>query len=292
MAYTTQNLLDAIARKSFAPTGQVTFQDADLLAIADEELESLILPALLKVREEYFLTHKDYTLTAGTAGYRVPPRSIGLTVREVSLVNSNGSVINPSLIMIEDIQETTQQGTPSSFYIKGNDIVLYPTPNSADLTLRVHFQIAPGQHIPTTDAAVISGINTTTNVVSVSSIPATWVTGDIFDFVSKEGGHEYKDFDKTSILVSGTDITFSSLPSSLVTGDYVAPQGQSPLVQLPAPFRTVLVQAVVASIQRAMSLPGASASEEKLMALLQSATDLVSPRVIGEAKVFLPPSWM
>jgi hypothetical protein len=292
-AYTTSTLLSAVNRRAFIPTGQTTFSNTDILAIADEMIRNDILPKILSIREEFFVYHKDYDIVADTQKYDVPPRSIGLIVREVHHVNSSGNVKNLDRLEPELIDSISRKATiPESFFMKNNQIWMHPIPSSTDGTLRVYFLLRPSNLIETTSSAIITGINTTTNVLSFSSIPSTWVTGDIFDLIRQDGGHECVDFDKTSTLVSGTDITFSSLPSGLRVGDYVALQGESPVVQLPAEFRDILSQAVACFILEKMRLPGAEAERVNYEKSLINIRDMISPRTIGSPRTVPMPSFI
>lgn len=290
MSYTSADLIQAIERKSFAPANQSTFSTAEILAIADEETQSLILPAIMSVREEFFVTQSNIAITANQSAYDIPTRAIGLIVREVQLVNSSGSYRDIPRIEPEDVRGS-QTGSPSAFYMKGNSIVLYPTPSTTQDTLRVSYFIAPGSLVETSASAIVSAINTSTNVVTVATIPSAWVTGNVFDFISAKGGQEYKGTDLTSTLVSGADITFTSLPSSLAVGDYVSIADTSPLVQLPPNFRPVLAQAAAARILQSMNQPGADDAARQLDKLMQAAIQMITPRVIGEDRVLLPSNW-
>ena len=288
MAYTTANLLSAIARRSFMPANQSTFSDLEILAMATEEFRSWILPEIFKIRQEFMVYHKDYAITANQAGYVVPDRAFGSTVREVQIIRGS-QIIDPSLIAMEHV-DSTQTGYPQRFYFKNDKVMLFPTPSATADTLRMHYYLTPGELIETTEAAIISAIDTGTGVVSVTTIPDGWVTGDTFDFIKKTGGHEYRDVDAESTLVSGTDITFSSLPSDLVVGDYICLQGYSPLVQIPFTLRETLAQHAAAALLEYADQPGAGEARGKAQAMLAKAVDPLSPRVIGEQQ-FITHDW-
>lgn len=290
MAYTSLNLVSAIERRSFAPANQLTFTQSDILAIADEEIQSRILPRILSVREEYFVTHTDQTVTQGQQSYPIPDRAIGLIAREIKILESSGTLTDLPRVEPENAL-TTNQGPVDSFYLEQDSIYLYPTPSSSGQTLRVWFFASPGSLIDPADAAVISSINTSTSTVTVSSIPSAWATGNTFDFISSRGSQGYRSIDNVSTLVSGTDITFSSLPSTLAVGDYVALQDQSPLVQLPPNFRSVLAQCAAAKILMSQNQPGASDADRKADEMLDAAINLITPRVHGDSRVLLPSNW-
>jgi len=290
MAFTSQNLLDSIDRRGFVPTGQGTFTDTELLAIADEEMGLMVVPEILSVREEYMVFYKDYAITSGVSVYAIPPRAVGLSLREVHLISTSSTTDLPRFDL--EAADTTQTGAVGGYYVRGNSIVLDKIPNTTADTLRAYFAIRPGNLIAVASSAVISAINTTTKVVTVTSIPATWTTGVILDFVNQNNGHEYLTIDNTSTLVSGSNITFSALPSTLAVGDYVMPAGYTSLVQCPVEFTTVLAQAVAANIQDAMGLPGADRAFGKLKTMIEAAKGLIRQRVIGEVQTVLPADWI
>jgi hypothetical protein len=290
MAYTSSDLIAAIERRSFAPANQLTFTATDILAVADEEIQTHILPRILAVREEYYVTYTDQTVTQAQKLYPIPERAVGLIAREVKILESGGNYRDIPRIEPENVN-TTNQGVPDSFYVERDDIALYPVPSATGETLRVWFFASPGQLIDPSDAAVISAIDTGTNTVSVSTIPADWTTGDTFDFISGKGGHHYRGIDYVSATVSGTDIIFSSLPDSLAVGDYIALQDQSPLVQMPPNFRAVLAQCAAARILTSQNQPGADDAEKKAREMLDAAVDLITPRVHGDDRVLLPSNW-
>jgi hypothetical protein len=288
MAYTTTNLLTSIELKSFSPANQTTFESTEILSMTDDIIKGDIVPAIVETREDYFVTYKDYTITASQAAYDIPARASGMAVREVHILNAAGDVIrNPQRIRPEEIGDGGT-GTPYCFYFRGNQIVLYPTPNTTENTLRVYYFIERGALVSITSAAVISDINTSTNVVTVTTIPSTWITGDTFDFIRKDGAHEYRGIDYVSTLVSGTALTFSSLPTNLAVGDYVNQAGESAVVQLPPNFRPALATLVAAEILLNTSQPGGEERFKRGMELLEKAKRVIAPRAEGELEIIMP----
>lgn len=287
MAYTTTKLLNAIDRRAFVPTGQTTFTQPERLQIADEVTETYIVPAIIAIREEFFIYLHDYTITANQAAYDVPDRSVGMQVRDVQYLS--GENINPDFRRYSTEQITsTKTGNPDGFYFRNNQIILYPTPANTQDTLRVPFALHPSALVVSSEGATISAIDTDNNIVTVTTIPSTWTTGNQFDLIKGTGAHECRAIDQTSTLVSGSSITFSSLPSDLVVGDYMALAGESTLVQLPPGFRAVLAQLTAAEIRKAMGLPGAEKAMEKGMDMLEAQQKLIAIRSEGEPEYIIP----
>lgn len=290
MPWTTSDLEDMVLRRCFAPTGQLTFTSAEIWAISDEVMAVDIVPDILGVREEYFVASVDEDITANVAAYAIPARAIGMNLRDLWLVD--GTSITPNFPRVEP--ENVTQGSPGSpegFYVKNNSIILVPTPATTSKTLRKLFNLRPGAHIDPADAGVISSINTGTLTVTVSSIPSTWATGNIFDLIKQDGGQEPLSIDLTSTLITGSSITLPSLPSSLRVGDYIALAGQTPLPFLPPEYRPVLAQATAAEILSMMNQPGADAAKKRLEQIRFQCRQLITPRVQGEDRAILPANW-
>jgi len=288
-AYTTATFLSSVERQSFSPANQATFSTSDILSLGDEILASAVVPALVSAREEYFVTYKDYTITASTAAYTLPQRAVGLMAREVQIVDANGNVKNLPRVSLDSLHlRSSTASSPECFYLRGDSVVLSPTPSSTSGTLRIYYSLAPGNLVETTSCAVISAINTSTNVVTVTSIPNTWATGDDFDLIQGTGAHTTLAIDQNSTTISGADITFASLPANLAVGDYICPAGQSCLIQIPNDFRNAFSTLTAAEMLLAMNQPTGEKMLQKGMARLQVAVSLVSPRVAGEEEIILP----
>ena len=288
-AYTTTRLLTAIERQSFAPANQSTFSNTDILELAGEVTKTMILPAIMGVREEFYLDYYDYSITSGTAAYAIPERSIGASIREIQLVGADGGISNLPRISIDSLHLMGDvTGSPQAFYLRGNDVVLFPTPNTTSGTLRMYFPMRPGELVATTSTAIIATIDTSTKIVTVTSIPSTWTTGNIFDLIQRNGSHVYLDTDLTSTLISGSSITLPSLPSTLAVGDYISLAGESSLVQMPPDFQPILATLTAAEMLLAMNQPKGEKLYAKGMKQLEAAQAALTPRVVGEQELILP----
>lgn len=290
-AYTTTELLTAIERQSFSPVNQSTFSTTDILSLADEVIKSHILPAILATREEYYISYYDHSLVSGTTAYAIPPRAVGMLAREIQYIDSAGNITNLTRVSVDRlhlISPVTTSAQPEAFYLRGDDVVVLPTPSASSGSLRIYFAVRPGDLIAAASGAVISAINTSTNIVTVSSIPSTWATADVFDLVQRNGSQRYLSLDLTSTLVSGSAITLPSLPSALAIGDYVSPASYSPLVQMPPDFRPVLATLVAAEMLLSMNQPSGEKMFAKGIRNLEIATKMITPRVIGEDEVITP----
>lgn len=292
MAFTTADLLASINLRAFAPVDATTFSNIDLLNLADEEIQTILVPHLMSMREEYFVTFKDISIVSGTNAYDIPIRAIGLGVRSVHILNTSGGLIPLPQLNIVDAQTTNSNGV-QGFYLRGNSIVLYPTPNNASDVLRVYYQRAPSKLVESSAAFLISSVGATT-LTSSASAPTTFVSGSsLLDIIRQDGGQETIAMDLLNSSVVTTTITLAAglIPSAARAGDYVALADQSPLVQFPKEYRSILAQAVTVRVLQSMRLPGFSEEMDRLKVMLDGVKLLVGIRSIGQQKKIVSKNW-
>ena len=278
----SSELLASVKRGISVPANQTRFTDADILAIADEEIQTKLLPVLLSLRQEYLVKNSSITLVANQSAYSVPYRAIGRTLRSLATTQNNQKsflqYIDPSDV---EYTGTTNTGTPSSFYFEGDSFILVPTPNAAT-TLEVKYEIQCNNLAIVSDCGLISAINTVGNYVTLTSVPTSLVTGATVDFIQGKAGNTLIDIDKAITNVSGTNIYFTSLPSTLVVGDWLAIAQTSPVVQLPREMHQVLAQAVECRLLEALGdFEGMGASSQKLSEKTNAMLSLLAPRQKG-----------
>jgi len=284
MAYTTTDFIADVKLRAFLPTSQATFGSTDILLLADAEMQTAVIPLVQSVRSDYWVTYADSVITVAVANYDIPVRAIGMALRDVQYVESGGLIRSLPQIMIDDIK-TTIQGEPEAFYVRQNQVYLYPTPSSTTGTLRLYYQLRPGQLVLTTATGLISSISTVANTATVSSIPSTWSSAFTYDLIRQDGASEPLALDQAVSTVAGTTLTFTAtMPTSLRVSDYVALAGQSPIPQIPAELRPVLAQATAVRMMESMMLPGVDFARNTLNKEIETATKLLSPRVSGEVK--------
>lgn len=294
MAYTTSDLLTSIHNRGNIPstTNDTNVNSSNnLLNIATEQLHTKLYPIIQSTREEFYVTRKDFTITASQNEYVIPSRASGLVLRDVQLVT--GTDVQSLGIIDSEYVTTTASGNVSGYYLEHNKIILYPTPASTTGTLRVRYYLRPSRLTITSNCGQISSIDTVTNQVVVSAIPSTWAAGTSLDFVQASAPYANLSIDQAATVVSGTTITFASLPSTLAVGDWIAPAEYSPIPQLPYEFHAILAQLTVCKVLEAMGdREGATLAFKDVQTDLENMLKLVTPRNQGERKKVINRNWM
>ncbi|TXG85838.1 MAG: hypothetical protein E6R13_01620 [Spirochaetes bacterium] len=67
--------LESLRRRTSLPNSQELFSDNDLIGFFNDENQSTITPFINKTREEYFTTHKDFSVTPGNSMFSIPSRA-------------------------------------------------------------------------------------------------------------------------------------------------------------------------------------------------------------------------
>lgn len=292
MVMTTDKLLDKIRRRAFIPASQSTFTDEELLEIASEELHGVIVPDIIKTREDYFVYKDSSSVLDGTRNqtFNIPNRAVGLQLREVS-VTVGGRERNVPRLDIEDRAYQDAGGYIYGFDITSNQINLRGG-NSG--TLNLYYYLRPGALVKSTQARQV--VSKTSNSVTLASFVSTWTASTKFDIVKATGGFDYRSVDLTvDILDSGTfTITFNEdLPTdawqAIEVGDWVVESQYSPVPQIPQEWQEYLAEAVVAYIMESIGdSEGFQRAQARKEELRKNALTIISSRVDGESKKIVP----
>lgn len=296
-SFTTSDLLTSVLNRAQLPSSTNDSNinsNANLLILGSEEIYTKLLPLIMSVREEWYVVTYSHTITANQSNYFFPPRAVGRSLRDVQVLDgSDLYLLTP--IDPEDIS-TTGTGTPEYYYVEDDDIVLYPTPSTTTGTLRLRYFRRPNRLIATSSCAQISSVNTSTNVVTLSSTPpSTWGIGTKIDFIRYTSPFRTLGMDYAITAISGNDVTFASLPTlQSVPGasDWLAPAEYTPIPQIPQEFFPVLAQMMaVKALEAYGDREGAAAAFKDLQVIEKNALALLTPRLQGERKKVISKNW-
>ena len=133
--YNTDELIANIKRRCSVPTSQLTYTNADFVALGNDELQGEIVPLLMSTREEYFVKEYDFVSTAGGV-IDIPSDAVGAKLRSVCFVQSSSPLVLLSLPRI-DLDVVAGLGsfnvaTLYGYYVQGNELNLYPPSSLTD----------------------------------------------------------------------------------------------------------------------------------------------------------------
>lgn len=246
------------------------FTNAEMLLLMNDSLRTVITPLLMKIKEEVFVRQKEYTISPGGA-YRIPKRCIGNKLRDVKLKDGD-DYTNLNRLFEED-----RQDKPSGYYIENNSITLSDDIESG--TLVISYFLAPSQLVLEVSAAEIISIDSATQV-TVASLPSAITTSTPVDLVQNEGPYDLLEIDQSIVSISGTTLTFATLPNDLAVGDWVCLAGQSPVLIAPRELQPLLVQSTLhKSLMSKKDINSAKEAKQELEEMKMDLLNMLDTKV-------------
>lgn len=294
----TEDLLDSIKRRSLIPISQQTFQDSDLIALANEEMGITLVPEIQKVREDMFLALKEVSIASGISRYVIPERSIGNSVKAVLINTSDdNNYVLPRENVSKAVSGSNYLGTPGMFYLEDNYVVLNPPPSTSGTTLNLWYYSRPNELVETSDCAKITAISSvggTTTFTVDTNMSSTWAVGDLVDVLSNRSPFILWGEDcaitaitSTTIEIATTSVDNEAGSVAASVGDYICPAKKANIPMIPQEFHPVLAQMVTCRLLEALGdLNKLNASLAKLAEMKSNAMALIQNRVEDSVEYF------
>ena len=284
--YTTTELVSTVRLRLQMYQSSASFEDSDILTLLNYELSNTLVPKIMEAHQEYFVDDYDFQSVIGQDAYDLPPRNIGLKLRDFLAINS----FTPNILTVpircvnpEDITGT--YGNPGYFnefvsYYHGNQIKLFPKPMQS-YTLRMQYFRKPNYLVDPSECAQITGIDRVNNIV-YAPVPSTWTTANTVDVVgSQPPSFNLNARDVSIVSISSPTIVVSSTDGMNI-GDWICLAQEAPVLMLPEIFRDCLIWSTVVSILAATSDPQTTLAEQIFQGRMELAYVAIVPRTDGE----------
>jgi hypothetical protein len=290
--YTVKDLVASVKRRCNIPLSQITYDDNDILVFANEVMDETLGPLILSTREEFYVEHEDIDLVNGQTVYELPYRAFGSKIRILKPLNSDGKEGYPLTPIPLDINYATNY-TDSSTYTRGyhlenNNFVLSQNPTNAGLTkLRLYYYLRPNDLVILSRAAKIKTIDTSTNSVTVETVPTVINSSTKLDIIQSIPNYKIRNFDLTANVNSQSKvITFTdTLPTGLQIGDYICLAGETVCPQLPADVIPILEQTTTCKVLEAQGdTEGLKNANVRLDKMEKALFNLIDNRIESPGK--------
>ena len=284
MDYTVDALIEKVKTYAAIPTGQPAFSNARLVEIMNDELLSCVFPWIIKLQQEYFIDYKDYTIDASEPEYMVPTRAYGNVLRQVKYLVDDDETFNERDLPQFNPEMINNILLPG-FYMRGSNIHLVNFQNIADRPIRLYYYRRPNELVLSVNCAEVTNVVASGspgyNTITVGAYPAAWAGEDVLvDFIK---GNPHFDSLEDDHTVTNFGSSFD-LPNTVAIsiGDWVCAAGETPVPQIPAEAKMMLVQLTVARIMEALGdAEGMKAAIDKYTQLEQRMSEALSPRIVG-----------
>jgi hypothetical protein len=296
-------LLESIKLRAAIPMSQVTFSDSDLLNLANEELELKIIPSVLAVKEEFYVTLSTIPLVANQDDYTIPYRAIGNKVRSVFYEQSTGNLMKLANIPMEHLNEYqySNGGTLAGFVLENDHLKIVPSVGSNPTgSLSLRYYLKPNAIVEMSRGAKIRSIDRTTGIIEVSNgdtdadtVPSNINVNVQVDFIRAKPINRTYSFDIDLVSVNATAGTITvdpdDIPAGLEVNDWVCTAGETVIPQIPAELHSMLAQAVACRVLESLTdtqaLTNATAKlqemEQKLLSVIDTRVESPFRKVVS-----------
>lgn len=286
---TTTTFLSRVKAAALVPTHQITYTDADILDLANEEMDNLIIPKIISLREDFFVTRTDVDVLTGVDTLEIPERAVGRTIREIKLLQTTST--RPYSLYRESITNdfafSTEAGLPKYHYFQGDQIKISPVPDQDYGVYQLFWEIRPSRLVTTTDVGIITSVSSTSVTVQ-QNLNSAITTNAIVDLVKATAGYSPVYIDKVIGSISTglgpkvatiTGFSVSDPITGIVAGDRLTLAFESDVIQMPDEAVACLVQATALRIVNNLATADQVSYIEKLLARnLDSLNRSLAPR--------------
>lgn len=284
----SDDLLNSIKVRAAVPLAQISFTDTDLLNFATEEIELKVVPSVLSVREEFYVTTESIPLVSGQSNYKIPYRAIGGKVRFVYFQSTDTTVHSLAQIAMERIPEYQQSSFAyqnAGFYLQSDELILLPPitgPTTGSLTIKYYMK--PNKVVETSRGAQITAINTTTGDITVDNVPSNITATSEIDFIQSKSNHKTKGYDVVVNAVNSItkviNVAPANIPADLAVGDFICTAGETVIPQVPSELQVMVAQAVACRVLEAIGdTQGLSNATAKLQEMEAKLLNIIDSRV-------------
>ena len=308
--WTTTDLLAEVRRLAMLPASSTTAAtDTDVLAALDGEIQTRMVPLLLRVNEEFLVKKLTFPIYSGYAEYQIWHVAIASRLRDVAVVNGQTRYHLPRLRPeTRDRYTTSMTGQPSGFIVDAGQIILMPTPNFNG-TLETDVYVRPGKLVATTSARQLTNVTDGNNYLGSTTTGRTQLQwSGAIDFSTTTNSSKlvdvysglspvyqpgfYEPYASAGGAVTSIDVatagTFGSSyfsASRYNIGDWISKTGESAVANIPQELQPVLCQRVAARMLRTLGyVTEAGAADSVAREMEEAAILMLTPRTDGNPK--------
>lgn len=288
---TTADLLTSVKLQTFVPKVQPDVSDSDILLLATECLESLVISPIKGTRASYFLAKQDVSITENDQEIDIPARSIGSTIAKLIAVDSNGR--RYELPILAEGQGATLAPTSMQIssrpvaYIRGSKIILNNVVSGLWNTVQIIYAQRPGDLVLTSACLQVASLTSTSLTFSANLSTISIATGTKFDVVSQKSPYPYV-LTSTAGTVSGMTVSDLTSTTGIAVGDWITLEGTSPIPQVPYEYHMLLRKKTAIAVLEALGdRAGVQVAEAKAMEMEKKLALAISPRLDEQPEVFV-----
>jgi len=286
MDYSTDWLVANVQRMESVATSSQTFSEDDIVEFLNLELQSTVVPTIQSVNEEFGVFYEEFTSAELGTTVQIPAVATGARLRSVQLISPANYITAFPRLSPDSIGKRGAVWPQSAgYYIRNNELVFYPYKPQGNFTLRLNYFRRPNVLVPATEAGRVLSIDTVGNTVTLDNTPTTnWAVGENLDIIEGEQPFDFRVQSTPIVNITGPVIELDpAVIAEVQVGDYLARQGESPVVQF-VPIEALYLLSQLAGCRCLQALgdtEGWKLSVQKAESMKTMLLNMVSDRIAG-----------
>lgn len=260
----TTEMLAQLRLNTLLEDTAVDYTDAVLLRELSDALTTKFEDTIIGFRNGTWQQRYFQPITSGTPSYRLGQQVTVIGKVEIGM-GTSVDLDSISFTRLPFVQEGhsdlfegsyTGLGQPRAYALRGNDLVLLPTPDNSGYVLRItYYRRAPRlfgsqNSVSGTDRGRVTAVNAAAKTITVNALPfnqalptpAAISTAATVDVIKTSGWFDHS-LSNVDVTIAGNVLTVTSPQPTrdVQVGDYVRVYGQSDWPMLPEDFHRCVV---------------------------------------------------
>ncbi len=264
---TTDDLIEDLKARASIPTSQNLFDTERFIQILNSEQNTKIYPLIKRLKQNFFLTYVDTTLSDSLDYIVIPSEALGASIVDI-FVDKNKLPLIP-------LQEKERYS--HGVYLESNKIKFINPSSARNQTIRIYYYKRPSKLIATNKTAPITAINPL-NFIDVNNAVSSFVVGSTLDVINHLPHFEVKDTITIIAKVNNKQYEVSS-STNLTVGNYLSPTGFTPIPFLPLEaFELLSARASIKCLEAMKDTEGLQLALSDYQQIEQNTITLLAPR--------------
>lgn len=197
---TTSDLVITTRRRASIPAEETAFSDQDVIDILNEEMQSYIMPIVIRLHEDFYLYDDQVSIESNKTKYKIPYRATGNKLYDVQYQDAQGNKYEMSRTTVgarPEYSDYYKYRDHLKFYAKGDSIVILDDNPRATDSLVFTYYLSPNELVKDVNGAKITAIGNEFETVTISSyadLPTDTITINGFTLTAVAAGATGKQF--------------------------------------------------------------------------------------------------
>ncbi|TGN09982.1 hypothetical protein [Leptospira bandrabouensis] len=265
---TTDELISDLKLRASIPETQALFSTERFIQILNSEMNTKIIPLIMRLNDSHFVTNKTVTLPFDRDYISFPSDGLGQSIVDI--------FINKGRVALIPLTEKERFCGGNGIYLEGYKIKFINPSQYHNKDIVIYYHKRPLPLISTSKTARVTSIDT--NIIDVDTNVSSFVPSYQLEVISSIEPFESKGIVTISAKNSNKQYVLDNI-TFLEVGDYLSPKGYTPIPQIPLEaFELLSQRAVIKCLEALKDGEGLKNAMSDYVVMERELQTLLSPR--------------